>query len=875
MKLFSLLFLTLLTHSLVAATATGVYNGCPNLDFTWHTNIQNIINYSMDITDISQVQDNLFEITIHVTGSQQIPLKYLYSLKVIGVNGPKGTVQLYGKNENTYLIDNPTDFTTTFEIYATLTDCQYWMSNFQIQFEYMQGDASQYWETWTWGTTTFDLGTGCTNYDNQGHSQTDFPGFYWTVGLPSECVIESDHAQDGATSSYQVSIEASSSDPSTPALATTATLLSIYTTEEYSVTTHFTTNSFELDDQSSGSILTTLPSGWEEVTTSSVAVESSLDAESRTRVTLSSSSTVASSISDHTSSTDPYTAVTAESSLDAESRTRVTLSSSSTIASSISDHAPPTIPYTSIDHTTTLETTTSSYPAISMTSEVSNSENTAIYSSSPPASSPVSLSSHSLDAMTNSATKTPTTPVDTSTMFTFQDPSSTPSHSLENSMTVTEVSNSLDVNSAPSVSSTCYTASFGSFTTVIVTKNQTTQKSSRSSLDARETSELSSSTTTKNSSSISIASLVTGSSQYYLSSVHMSASDPQIYSSGMTVNALTTPSTSTTAMPTHTEAVTASSNGIASSRVSSHSSLDARYTSVSSDTSGATTNSVSVPIKDHNISQPIELLSFSSSTLSRKPSSSLASSSQWTTVSNTSDNMSMTPHTAGDTVNSSPSTVIKDVPTATVTTTVATTKTETITSCSNGRCNTSVVTTTIGTVVTDTVYSCKNTLSTSSSNNKDEVSNTQTTTSHASHNIPSKHVAEYTTTISTTPNSPSEESATTKIMSRSTRIVTVDRNHSSNPTISHTTESGSTTTTLISSITPEAFINIVSSGAPYTTHSSITRISSSISSQSSNMPASQSTISSILQVYKYQDNCDKLIASVTWIISIICVLQVL
>ncbi|GMM56038.1 Bsc1 protein [Maudiozyma humilis] len=224
MKLSQFFLLTNLFQKLVIATATDVYNGCPTLDFTWHTNQQNIINYSMDITDINQIQDNLFNITIHVTGSQQIPLKYLYSLKVIGIDGPNNYVQLYGDNEHTYLIDNPTDFSVSFEVYATLTGCKYWMPNFEIQFKYMQGKAAQYWDTWIWGTSTFDLLTGCDNYDNQGHSQTDFPGFYWNVGLPPECIIDKDPIETLGTSSAEV---------------TTSTLI---TTVETSNTEVFTTS---------------------------------------------------------------------------------------------------------------------------------------------------------------------------------------------------------------------------------------------------------------------------------------------------------------------------------------------------------------------------------------------------------------------------------------------------------------------------------------------------------------------------------------------------------------------------------------------------------------------------------------------------------
>lgn len=189
----------------------------------------------MDITDINQIQDDLFNITIHVTGSQQIPLKYLYSLKVIGIDGPNNYVQLYGDNEHTYLIDNPTDFSVSFEVYATLTGCKYWMPNFEIQFEYMQGKAAQYWDTWIWGTSTFDLLTGCDNYDNQGHSQTDFPGFYWNVGLPPECIIDKYPIETLGTSSADV---------------TTSTLI---TTVETSNTEVFTTSITQSSDPDASS----------------------------------------------------------------------------------------------------------------------------------------------------------------------------------------------------------------------------------------------------------------------------------------------------------------------------------------------------------------------------------------------------------------------------------------------------------------------------------------------------------------------------------------------------------------------------------------------------------------------------------------------
>ena len=240
---FCLLFAALLTNSATAdriddkvspsfdlskRDESVAINGCPNLDFNWHMSQQNILHYDMDVTSVSWVKDNTYQITIHVKAVKGIPLKYLWSLKIIGVNGPSSTVQLYGKNEKTYLISDPTDFTSTFQVYAypSSDGCTVWMPNFQIQFEYLQGDAAQYWQTWQWGTTTFDLSTGCNNYDNQGHSQTDFPGFYWTY----QCKGNNDGTCTKASSSSITTSSITTSSSTKTSTTTSSTVKSSSTT---------------------------------------------------------------------------------------------------------------------------------------------------------------------------------------------------------------------------------------------------------------------------------------------------------------------------------------------------------------------------------------------------------------------------------------------------------------------------------------------------------------------------------------------------------------------------------------------------------------------------------------------------------------------
>ncbi|CCC70984.1 hypothetical protein NCAS_0G00970 [Naumovozyma castellii] len=167
-----------------------VTNGCPDLDFSFKFMNENVMRYYIDLLNVKWISGNRYEIKIRVTGEEQIDLKYLYSLKIIGVQGPQGTIQLYGKNENTYLIDNPTDYTATFKVDVRNSDqtddCYVWLPNFEIQYEYLQGDASKYEDTWVWGTTAFDLSTGCSS-DNQGRAQTSFPGFYWPIRCDDDC----------------------------------------------------------------------------------------------------------------------------------------------------------------------------------------------------------------------------------------------------------------------------------------------------------------------------------------------------------------------------------------------------------------------------------------------------------------------------------------------------------------------------------------------------------------------------------------------------------------------------------------------------------------------------------------------------------------
>ncbi|AHY74968.1 Bsc1p [Saccharomyces cerevisiae YJM996] len=310
---------------------------------------QNILHYDMDVTSVSWVKDNTYQITIHVKAVKDIPLEYLWSLKIIGVNGPSSTVQLYGKNEKTYLISDPTDFTSTFQVYAypSSDGCTVWMPNFQIQFEYLQGDAAQYWQTWQWGTTTFDLSTGCNNYDNQGHSQTDFPGFYWTY----QCKGNNDGTCTKASSSSITTSSITTSSTTTSSTTTSSTTTSSSTTS--SSTTSSSTTSSSTTSSSTTSSSTTSSS-----TTSSSTTSSSTKTSTTTSSTVKSSSTTSidftTSVDSHTSSSvaDIYRSRTSTDVTTLAASTSPFSSFTSSDSSSSSDVTSSTIQTTSVDPTT-------------------------------------------------------------------------------------------------------------------------------------------------------------------------------------------------------------------------------------------------------------------------------------------------------------------------------------------------------------------------------------------------------------------------------------------------------------------------------------------------------------------------------------------
>ncbi|CAL9734825.1 hypothetical protein MOSE0_G00518 [Monosporozyma servazzii] len=229
MKLYSLLGSVLITttcfsNAQTVCNSNNIINKCPEWNFDHHQEMLNVYpRYHMEMKNIQYAAAETYDVTIRVYANENIALKYLHSLKIIGVQGPQGTIQLWGANEGVTPQDFvPSDFTSTFKIHANANGnpCNVELPSFQIQYEY---DYSDEWAANRWGQTHFDLMVGCGG-DNQGNSNFDFPAYVWPKDCDSNC------GGDSSSSYFPISTSTFTSEPIIYAPATTAISVPTVTT---------------------------------------------------------------------------------------------------------------------------------------------------------------------------------------------------------------------------------------------------------------------------------------------------------------------------------------------------------------------------------------------------------------------------------------------------------------------------------------------------------------------------------------------------------------------------------------------------------------------------------------------------------------------
>ncbi|CAI4907126.1 ANM_HP_G0096120.mRNA.1.CDS.1 [Saccharomyces cerevisiae] len=150
---------------------------CPNLDFGWRADECDRMNFSMDLLAVDWIESETYGVTVKVQGAESIDWKYLSSLKLTGIDGPQSCVEVTKSNKDCS-INSATEFTVSFPVYAQKIEnepCQVLMPSFQIEYEFLKGEAQQYSEGWKWGETCFNLESGCQHQSSSSKANCDFP----------------------------------------------------------------------------------------------------------------------------------------------------------------------------------------------------------------------------------------------------------------------------------------------------------------------------------------------------------------------------------------------------------------------------------------------------------------------------------------------------------------------------------------------------------------------------------------------------------------------------------------------------------------------------------------------------------------------------
>ncbi|CAI4696709.1 AQG_2a_G0044260.mRNA.1.CDS.1 [Saccharomyces cerevisiae] len=157
----------------------------------------------MDLLAVDWIESETYGVTVKVQGAESIDWKYLSSLKLTGIDGPQSCVEVTKSNKDCS-INSATEFTVSFPVYAQKIEnepCQVLMPSFQIEYEFLKGEAQQYSEGWKWGETCFNLESGCQHQSSSSKANCDFPLWHWNCGHIPGCPSSSSSTSTASGSS--------------------------------------------------------------------------------------------------------------------------------------------------------------------------------------------------------------------------------------------------------------------------------------------------------------------------------------------------------------------------------------------------------------------------------------------------------------------------------------------------------------------------------------------------------------------------------------------------------------------------------------------------------------------------------------------------
>ncbi|GAV49877.1 hypothetical protein ZYGR_0R01200, partial [Zygosaccharomyces rouxii] len=146
-----------------------LYDACPVRNILNSLGAEKLISFDMEVTDVSYLGGNTYNVTIHVSGKINIASYLFRGLHVSDIDGPDSEVTLYSTTTPNLLnLLCPSDYTANFLVYGVEQGDTVWLPSFRLVYEYSNGLPGVL-ET----VNQLELITGCLEVDSS------LSGYYW------------------------------------------------------------------------------------------------------------------------------------------------------------------------------------------------------------------------------------------------------------------------------------------------------------------------------------------------------------------------------------------------------------------------------------------------------------------------------------------------------------------------------------------------------------------------------------------------------------------------------------------------------------------------------------------------------------------------
>ncbi|QPG74652.1 hypothetical protein FOA43_001984 [Brettanomyces nanus] len=176
---------------------------CSSLDMTYKCGQDNYPCASGDISDVTDLGNNHYEITFTFASDDCIDISNLGEAKIIGIDSPEsGTNLLLSRNSNVFKIDDACHWSATFVINGKQDGSQICTPSFTVQYDWFSGAGVSTSEKSSWKYSgSYDYLLSCST-NNMGQSNGDWPVASESSSAATESSSKASETSETAGTSY-------------------------------------------------------------------------------------------------------------------------------------------------------------------------------------------------------------------------------------------------------------------------------------------------------------------------------------------------------------------------------------------------------------------------------------------------------------------------------------------------------------------------------------------------------------------------------------------------------------------------------------------------------------------------------------------------